>query len=125
VAAGPVIDPAGFVGQIEGGGVQALGFALSEDVPMLHGNALTRNFDAYMMPSIADAPESMRVFAIEALDRGDPYGPRGVGELGIGAAAPAIGAAVADAVGAWMATTPFDPDKLLSEIEGKACEGRG
>lgn len=117
-AAGPVMDVANYSGQIEGGGVQGLGFTLTEDT-LIEGGAFTsRNFDSYMVPMIADAPANMRVFAMEELDADDPYGPRGVGELGISAVSPAIAAAVADAVGVWVAEAPFSPEKILSRTGG-------
>jgi xanthine dehydrogenase D subunit/xanthine dehydrogenase C subunit len=114
-AAGPVVDVAAYLGQVEGGAVQGLGFTLTEDALMERGAYLTANLDTYMVPSVADAPRSMRVLAVESLDPGDPYGPRGVGEIGIGAVAPAIAAAVADAIGVWPAVTPFRPEELMAE----------
>ena len=120
-AAGPVMDVANYSGQIEGGGVQGLGFTLTEDT-LIEGGAFTsRNFDSYMVPMIADAPVNMRVFAMEELDADDPYGPRGVGELGISAVSPAIAAAVADAVGVWVAEAPFSPEKILARTGGMAA----
>jgi nicotinate dehydrogenase large molybdopterin subunit len=116
IAAGPIVDPAGYLGQIEGGGVQGLGFTLSEDVLMQDGAPLIDNFDGYMMPSIADAPDENRVFADEKLDHDDAHGPRGVGELGIGGVTPAIAAAVADAVGVWSAVMPLRPEDLLGAL---------
>jgi nicotinate dehydrogenase large molybdopterin subunit len=110
-AAGPVLDVACYLGQIEGGGVQGLGFTLSEDMVMQAGRGVADNFDGYMLPTIADAPLESRVFALEDLD--DDFGPRGVGELGIGAVTPAIAAAVADAVGVWLTVTPISPEDLL------------
>jgi CO/xanthine dehydrogenase Mo-binding subunit len=110
-AAGPVVDVAAYLGQIEGGGVQGLGFTLSEDMIMQAGRSVADNFDGYMLPTIADAPLESRVFALENLD--DDYGPRGVGELGIGAVTPAIAAAIADAIGVWAAVTPISPEDLL------------
>lgn len=112
-AAGPVLDIAAYLGQIEGGGMQGLGFTLTEDARVEGGRYLTANLDTYMLPTIADAPGASRVFAVEDLDPSDPYGPRGVGELGIGAVTPAIAAAVADAIGAWPVVTPFPPETLL------------
>jgi CO/xanthine dehydrogenase Mo-binding subunit len=113
-AAGPVLDPAGYLGQMEGGGVQGLGFTLSEDVLLAQGRIITDNFDSYMMPAIGDAPERGRVFALEDLD--DEFGPRGVGELGIGSVTPAIAAAIADAIGYWPAVTPIPPEALLAAM---------
>jgi CO/xanthine dehydrogenase Mo-binding subunit len=116
VAAGPVLDPACFLGQIEGGGVQGLGFTLTEDMILQAGHYVVDNFDGYMVPTVADAPQTSRVFALEDLDRDDEYGPRSVGELGIGAVTPAIAAAVADACGVWPTVTPISPEDLLTAM---------
>jgi nicotinate dehydrogenase large molybdopterin subunit len=113
-AAGPVLDVAAYLGQIEGGGVQGLGYTLTENFVMKAGVSVADNFDGYMLPTIADAPLTTRVFALEDLDRGDAYGPRGVGELGIAAVTPAIAAAVADAVGIWPTVAPISPEELLT-----------
>ncbi|MBP1860136.1 molybdopterin cofactor-binding domain-containing protein [Rhizobium herbae] len=119
-AAGPVLDAAAYLGQIEGGGLQGLGFTLSEDAIMENGLFVTGNLDSYMLPGIADAPETLRVHALETLDADDPFGPRGVGELGIGAVTPAVANAVANAIGIWPVCTPFDPQMLLDTMEGRA-----
>lgn len=116
VAAGPVIDPACYLGQIEGGGVQGLGFTLTEDMILQAGRYVADNLDGYMIPTVADAPQTSKVFALEDLDRDDDFGPRGVGELGIGAVTPAIAAAVADACGVWPTITPISPEAVLMAI---------
>ncbi|MBS4019027.1 MAG: molybdopterin-dependent oxidoreductase, partial [Dechloromonas sp.] len=115
-AAGPMLDLAAYLGQLEGGGVQALGFTLTEDATMRGGRHVATNLDGYMMPGIADAPESMASFALEDLDPGDPFGPRGTGELGLAAVSPAIANAVADATGHWPAVAPFDPEWMLDRL---------
>ncbi|RST86776.1 aldehyde oxidase [Aquibium carbonis] len=115
-AAGPMLDLAAYLGQIEGGGIQALGFTLTEDAPMQDGRHLTSNLDTYLMPGIADVPEAMASFALEDLDPGDPHGPRGTGELGLAAVSPAIANAVADATGHWPAVAPFDPEWMLDRL---------
>jgi CO/xanthine dehydrogenase Mo-binding subunit len=91
---------------------------LFEDALMRDGAYLTANFDTYMMPNIADVPEHMTVHALEELDPGDPYGPRGAGEIGIGAIAPAIANAVADAIGFFPAATPISPEVILDVLAG-------
>ncbi len=116
-AAGPVLDVAAYLGQIEGGGVQGLGLTLTENIIMKAGASIADNLDGYMLPTIADAPQTSRVFALEDLDRDDTYGPRGVGELGIAAVTPAIAAAVADAVGIWPTVTPISPEDLLVALQ--------
>jgi len=120
-AAGPVVDVAAYLGQLEGGAVQGLGFTLSEDAALSNGEYLTGNFDTYMMPTIADAPARMDVYALEALDPGDGFGPRGVGELGVGAVTPAIANAVFDAIGMCPTTSPFSPESILDALAGSRC----
>lgn len=114
-AAGPVMDMAAYLGQMEGGTVQGLGFTLSEDALMRDGSYLTGNLDTYVMPSIADAPERMRTFALESVD--DDLGPRGAGELGIGAVTPAIANAVYAAVGYLPTVTPISFEAILDALE--------
>jgi xanthine dehydrogenase D subunit/xanthine dehydrogenase C subunit len=119
-AAGPVVDMAAYLGQLEGGAVQAIGFTLTEDAAMTQGVYLTRNFDTYLMPSIADTPARMTVYALEALDAGDEYGPRGVGELGIGAVTPAIANAVRNAIGLCPTLSPISPEAILDALAARA-----
>jgi CO/xanthine dehydrogenase Mo-binding subunit len=94
--------------------VQGLGFTLTEDMILQAGTSVVDNLDGYMLPTVADAPQASRVFALEDLD--DAYGPRGVGELGIGAVTPAIAAAIADACGVWPAVTPIPPEDMLTKM---------
>ncbi|MCD2172441.1 molybdopterin cofactor-binding domain-containing protein [Rhizobium sp. C4] len=116
-AAGPVMDLAAYLGQIEGGAVQGLGFTLTEDSPMREGLYLSANLDTYMLPGIQDAPKHMQSFALESLAEGDIYGPRGVGELGIGAVTPAIANAVFAAIGHMPTVTPFPTETILAALE--------
>lgn len=115
-AAGPVIDVAAYLGQMEGGAIQGLGFTLTEDAIMHDGAYVTGNFDTYMLPGIRDSAETISVYALEGLDAGDELGPRGAGELGIGAITPAIANAVADAIGHRPLSLPFSPEDILDAI---------
>lgn len=117
IAAGPVVSPQGYLGQIEGGGVMGLGYALMEDALMQQGQYITDNLDSYLIPSIRDVPITMNVHAIETLYEGDPYGPRGVGEIGGIAIAPAIVKAIHDAIGYWVCRLPVSPEEILHAIE--------
>lgn len=121
-ASGPVLDVASYIGQMEGAAGQGMGMTLTEHVLMQHGRAVTGNYDTYVMPSIADRPASMATYALDELDAGDPYGPRGVGELGITGSAPAISNAVARALSLkadtfWPRHLPLSPETLLKAME--------
>ncbi|MGO4698923.1 xanthine dehydrogenase subunit D [Paenibacillus sp. 2TAB26] len=109
VAAGPVINPQGFLGQIEGGSSMALGFTLMEDAIMEKGQYITQNLDTYLVPTIIDQKGLVEVEAIEHLPEGDDYGPRGIGEVGSVTLAPAIAAAIRQACGKWVTKLPVDP----------------
>lgn len=118
-AAGPVIDLAAYLGQIEGGLFQGLGLTLTEDALYREGRVVTASLHGYILPMLRDAPR-YRVTALEDLDEGDPWGPRGVGELGIGAVTGAIANAVGAALGRWPEAAPFQPETILSLMEAPA-----
>ncbi len=122
VAAGPVVNPMGYLGQIEGGSSMAQGFALQEDARMEEGRYRIENLDGYLIPTIRDMAETFTVDAIEELPEGDPYGPRGVGEIGSVALAPAIAEAVYRATGKRVETLPIRREELIVRFAGAAVE---
>ncbi|MBD0383357.1 xanthine dehydrogenase subunit D [Paenibacillus sedimenti] len=117
IAAGPVINPMGFLGQIEGGSVMALGYTLTEDAVMKESSYLRHNLDTYLVPTFKDSPQTIRVEAIEELPEGDTFGPRGVGEIGSVGLAPAITAAVKHATGIWVSRLPISPEDIVQSID--------
>lgn len=117
IAAGPVINPMGFLGQIEGGSVMALGYTLTEDAVMQESVYLRHNLDTYLIPTFKDSPQTIRVEAIEELPEGDTFGPRGVGEIGSVGLAPAITAAVRQAAGIWVNRLPISPELIVQSID--------
>lgn len=124
VAAGPVANPQGYLGQIEGGSSMAVGFTLTEDAVMSGGNYITKNLDTYLVPTIADMNGCIQVQPIEDLPDHDTYGPRGIGEVGSVNLAPAVASAVYQAVSKritklpidpeWLQSTPFIPQKVVN-----------
>lgn len=112
VAAGPVVNPQGYLGQIEGGSSMALGFTLMEDAVMDKGHYMTRNLDTYLVPTIEDHRGLVEVEPIEHLPENDDYGPRGIGEVGSVTLAPAIAAAISQASGKWVTKLPVEPSFL-------------
>ncbi|MEK3882259.1 xanthine dehydrogenase subunit D [Paenibacillus sp. PL2-23] len=128
VAAGPAVNPMGYIGQIEGASVMAQGFALSEDALMAEGRYKTDNLDTYLVPTIRDMTEDFTLHAIEELPEGDPYGPRGIGEVGSVALAPAITMAVHQAVGKWVTRLPIPREELMKSFPARMLgkkEGAG
>lgn len=123
VAAGPVINPMGYIGQIEGGSVMALGFTLTEDAVMQDSRYVTTNLDTYMIPTIQDIHTQLEVEAIEDLPEGDAFGPRGIGEIGSVALAPAITAAIHQATGVWVNRLPVPREQLVRPLNAPLQEG--
>src|SRR5262249_27359393 len=96
---GRVVDPLGVKGQVEGGVVQALGYALYEEMQTDAAGA-TRNADLvdYRLPTIADVPGEIEIVPIEGhLAPTGPYGAKGIGEAPVILPAATIGAALRDA----------------------------
>lgn len=113
-AAGRVIYPPGYLGQIEGAAVMGLGMTLTEDMPTREGRYRFDNFDQYMIPTLHDAPDQ-RVDVLENTTT-DAFPVRGVGELGIEAVAPAICSAIEAATGIRIQRLPVDPGHLLAAL---------
>jgi CO/xanthine dehydrogenase Mo-binding subunit len=116
VAAGPVANPQGYLGQIEGGSIMALGFTLTEDAQIQAGEYVTRNLDTYLIPTVSDIHRDFELEAIEELPEEDTYGPRGVGEIGTVILAPAIASAVYHAVGKRITRLPIRPEELQQDF---------
>ncbi|MDF2836445.1 MAG: xanthine dehydrogenase, partial [Paenibacillus sp.] len=118
VAAGPAVNPMGYIGQIEGGSVMAQGFTLLEDAVMADGRYKTENLDTYLIPTIKDAAGGFSLHAIEELPPDDPYGPRGIGEVGTVVLAPAVAAAVHHAIGRRIQALPIRREELIAGYDG-------
>ena len=113
---GKAINPQLVEGQIEGGAIQGLGWAIMENFISQQGMVLTPNFSTYLIPTIADIPVEFESIILEsALDIG-PWGATGVGEMSLTAVAPAIVDAVHDATGNWLNRLPLTPEQLYWSI---------
>jgi len=110
---GKAINPDLVVGQIEGGVVQAQGYALMEDYKTKDGYVLTDQLSTYLIPTIWDIPEKVESVILEVPDPNGPWGARGVGELPFLPTAAAISAAVHDATGVWYDEFPLTPERIL------------
>jgi aldehyde oxidoreductase len=109
---GKAINPTQVEGQIHGGILQGLGFALMEEyVP-----GKTENLHDYLIPSIGDVPE-MEVMLIEDPEPLGPSGAKGVGEPGLIPTAPAILGAIENATGVRPTHVPVLPHRLKALID--------
>ncbi len=110
---GKSVNPALVEGQIEGGVVQAQGYAMLENFITRDGYVLTDQLSTYLIPTIWDIPEQVESVVLEIPDERGPWGARGLGELPFLPVAPAIAAAIHDATGVWLNEFPFTPERVL------------
>jgi CO/xanthine dehydrogenase Mo-binding subunit len=114
---GKAINPQQVFGQIEGGLVQSVGYAVMENFVEKEGQVLSRNLSTYLVPTILDIPEEMNIMVLEIPDPRGPWGARGLGEVMNMCLAPAVTAAVFDATGIWFDHFPLVPEEVLKGIQ--------
>ena len=116
---GRAINPFALEQQIEGGVVMALGAVFNEQllVDSATGLPINANMLDYRPPSIQDVPEDIEVVLIERPKAYGVFGAHGIGEPPMAPGAPAVAAAVYNAVGAWMESMPITREKLLAELK--------
>ena len=115
---GTVINPIGHQGQIEGGFIQGLGYALMEELPTEEGRIGTLNLGDCKLPTIADIPPLTTVLLEDAVGPG-PFRAKAIGEGSISAVAPAIANAVADACGVRILDLPITAEKVYFALKAK------
>ena len=116
---GTAIHPSYVEGQIQGGTVQGIGWALNEGyVYDENGAMLNSSFLDYRMPTTLDVPMIDTVM-IEVPNPRHPFGVRGVGEAPIIPPLPAVAIAVSNAIGVKMNSLPLTPDVILDALESK------
>lgn len=114
---GRAINPLTAEGQVEGGGIQSIGMALSEDfaINKVTGVLESNNFTNYKVCTTLDIPE-FEVILIEEPTPTGPFGAKSVGESGTIAIAPAIYNAIYDAVGVRVKDMPVTPEKIIEGL---------
>jgi CO/xanthine dehydrogenase Mo-binding subunit len=115
---GKVIHPILCEGQVEGGTLQAVGYATIEEMKLQDGRYLNDRLATYLIPTALDAPH-IRTILVEAPYSGAPHGAKGVGELPMDVAAPAVVAAIHDATGVWIHELPATPERILAAMHGE------
>lgn len=114
--AGKAVHPDYVAGQIQGGVVQGLGWALNEEYFYNEdGRLANATLLDYRMPTALDVP-MIEAVILETPNPGHPYGVRGVGEVPIVPAPAAVASAIYDAIGVRMDSLPMSPGKVLKKI---------
>jgi CO/xanthine dehydrogenase Mo-binding subunit len=117
---GRAINPVLCSGQLEGGALQALGFATSEELVLdaqhgMRNNRLTN----YIIPTALDAPE-METVLVEIPFAGGPFGAKGIGEIPHDVPHAAVAQAIERATGAVLDRLPMTPERVLAALDTAA-----
>ena len=118
---GKAINPSSVEGQIEGGVVMGVGYALTEEVKQEKGYVKTENLGEYMVPTSLDIPE-IETHIVEVPISSGPYGAKGVGEPALIPTTPAILNAIAHALDVRVTDLPANLEnlhRLIRENEKK------
>ena len=115
--AGRAIHPSYVEGQIQGGVVQGIGWALNEEyIYDEDGRMSNPGFLDYRVPVASDVP-MIEPIVVEVPNPNHPFGVKGVGEVSICPPMAAVANAVADAIGRRLQELPMSPPKVLEALE--------
>ncbi|MCK5198882.1 MAG: xanthine dehydrogenase family protein molybdopterin-binding subunit, partial [Spirochaetales bacterium] len=114
--AGRIINRAALEGQMEGGVVMGLGYALSEEYKQENGKIITDNYAKLGIRRIGQTPV-IKCIIIEDPHKEGPYGAKGMGELPLSMGAPSVVHAIYDALGIWVSSIPAVPEKIVNELK--------
>ena len=113
---GKVINPMAIQGQIEGGVVQGLGWALMENMVTENGKLANPDFLDYLIPTAQDVPR-VNPILIEPIDPNGPYGAKGVGEPALNPVTAAITNAIYNATGIRIKNLPVSAELIMKELK--------
>jgi CO/xanthine dehydrogenase Mo-binding subunit len=117
--AGKAVHPSYVEGQIQGGAVQGIGWALNEEYFInASGEMANASLLDYRMPTSLDLP-MIEALIVEVPNPLHPYGVRGVGEVAIVPPLAAIANAIYDAIGIRMTELPMNPAAIRKAINGE------
>lgn len=113
---GTVINPNTVKGQMYGGIVMGLGYAVTEELEVKNGRVVTDNFDSYILPTSMDIPE-MDLVLFESETKEGTFGAKSVGEPSTEAVAAAIAGAVSNALNKNVDHLPCSLESILKYTE--------
>ena len=125
--AGKAIHPSYVEGQMQGGSVQGIGWALNEEYFYSdNGHLDNSSYLDYRIPTTLDLP-MIETIIVEVPNPGHPYGVRGVGEANIAPPPAALANAIDNAVGVRPQVLPMKPDRIVSALqsEGQSAMAAG
>jgi CO/xanthine dehydrogenase Mo-binding subunit len=118
---GKAINPLLVEGQMMGGAMQGLGWALHEQ--LLYdgsGQIVTASLLDYTMPNFGDVPPQFEMVLVEVPSETGPFGARGVGEPPIVPTAGAVGNAIKQLTGQRLTDLPMTAERVLKTLHGQS-----
>lgn len=119
---GKAIHPVMCKGQIEGGSLQAIGWALSEEIVWRDGKIKNPRMTNYIIPTSLDAPPFHTHLVEAPFPLGPGGGAKGIGELPMDGGAPAVAAAIEHATGIAASALPLTPERLFDAWRSAAVD---
>ena len=116
--AGKIINPTLAEGQVEGGSLMGMGYALMEEINLNKGKIKNTNFSNYIIPTSMDMP-NIKSYFVEENESTGPFGAKGLGEPAMLPTAPAILNAIYDAIGVRFYELPVTCEKVLAALKRK------
>jgi putative selenate reductase molybdopterin-binding subunit len=117
VDSGIIVNPITASGQIEGGMIQALGYALTEEMRFdSKGNLREKDLADYHVYAAHEMPEMETIF-VETFEPSHPFGVKAVAEIPMDGVAPAVGNAIMDACGADLSENPATPERVWRALK--------
>ena len=120
---GRAINPLTVEGQIQGGFVQGVGYALTEELVWDDGSLINPTMMDYKAPGSMDVPFAINPIIVEHPEPSGPFGAKAIGEPGLIGAAPAIANAIADATGIRLRALPMTAERMLRAAREPSRQG--
>lgn len=116
--AGKIINPSSLAGQIQGGVVQGIGYALMEDITFRDGVMMQKNLSTYLIPTTMDVC-NISSSTVDAYEHSGPFGAKGAAEVGTVAIVPAITGGLIDKWGLDINRLPVSREEIVRQMREK------
>ena len=120
VDCGVAINPVTASGQVEGGMIQALGYAHCEEIVLDDdGRMVNPSFGPYKIYRADEMPDTV-VYLVQTMEDSGPFGAKAVAEIPKDGVAPAVRNAILDATGAAINELPFTPERVWAALQAQS-----
>ena len=114
---GTAINPKLVQMQLSGAAIMQLGFTTTEEMVFRDGQLTNGSLADYKIPTLLDLPHEFINECVDAQQKDGPFGAKGAGEITTIALSPAIGNAIADAIGVHLTDLPLTPEKICRALQ--------